>query len=243
MFYHRRANTKTLPRPVVLSPSGTFDGDDGKWSTFTINVAGDGDGKGQDFKVLISTSSPITLVPAQTSWCNTDDCAKRRGIETLNSFGLDDTPSNTYSKSGLYNLPLEILYYWSRDLLLPGGNGTLGGEWGVTNVGLGRASKQSTTIAKQYVATSYLKDFFLGSLGLTVGSISPQGAELPTYFSGLTASKDADGNDVVPSISYGFTAGASYRKCNSAICSNLLAITRGLQTRVSTRLLKSSNMY
>jgi hypothetical protein len=210
MFFQKRADTTPLPsplKPVVLSPSGNFDGDDGRWSTFTINVAGDGEGKGQNFNVLISTSSPITLVPAQTDWCYTADCAKRRGILGLNSLGFVDTPSNEYSKSGLYRLPFEKLYWWSRDLLLPGGNGTLDGQWGLTNVGLGGASAQSITIVKQYVAMYYFKDFFLGSLGLSVGSISPTGADRPTFFSGLTAA-----NDTFPSISYGFTAGASYRE-------------------------------
>ena len=213
MFFEKRANAtpKPLPpKPLVLKPSGTFEGDDGKWSTFNINIAGDGGGKGQNFKVLISTSSPIALIPAQTEWCK-NDCPKRRGIMSVNGqqqLGFDDT-SPAWSRAGLYNLPFNTntTYWWSQDLLLPETNGTLNGEWGLTTVGLGEASAQSITLLKQYVAMYYFKDFFLGYLGLSVGTVGPAGAVRPTFFSSLALA-----NDTIASNSYGFTAGAFYRK-------------------------------
>jgi hypothetical protein len=206
MPYYKRADTRNVPLPVVLSPSGSFDGDDGSWSTFNINVAGDGEGKGQDFKVLMSTSSPITIVPGQTGWCNTDECAKSRGILTPNSLGLDDTTSNEYRSAGLYTLPFASLYYWSPNLLLPG-NGSSDGIFGISNVGLGPASQKGNTVTRQFVAKHLLKDFFLGSLGLSIGTTDAANAQLSTYLSRLDVTKT-----VIPSLSYGFTAGASYRK-------------------------------
>jgi hypothetical protein len=216
MSLRRRANATPLPlppKPLVLAPSGTYDGDDGKWSTFTINIAGDGDGKGQNFKVLISTSSPITLVPGQTEWCGTEECAKRRGVEDDQSLELDMSSSDTYRTIGTYDLPITGNFWYSRDLLAPTSNGTVNGIWGLTNVGLGGASKQSQTIADQYVAVEYFKDFFLGSLGLSIGSIKPEGTAKSSFLYGLAYGE----NSPVASPSYGFTAGASYRKwCESA---------------------------
>jgi hypothetical protein len=214
MSLRRRANTTPSPfppKPLVLSPSGLYDGDDGKWSTFTINIAGDGDGKGQNFRVLISTSSPITLVPGQTGWCSTEECAKRRGVESDQALGLDMNTSDTYSLIGLYDLPILNQFWYSRDLLLPSSNATnstVNGQWGVTTVGLGAASNQSQTMADQYVAVAYLEDFFLGSLGLSMDSISAAGTTKRSFFAALA---DA-GDSPIASHSYGFTAGASYRK-------------------------------
>jgi hypothetical protein len=196
------------PKPLVLAPSGTFDGDDGKWSTFTINIAGDGEGKGQNFKVLIGTSSSITQVPGQTEWCGTEECAKRRGVEGDQSLGLDMSSSDTYRTIGTYDLPITGIFWYSRDLLSPSSNSTVNGIWGVTTVGLGTASKQSQTIADQYVAVNYLKDFFLGSLGLSIGPIKPEGTSKSSFLYGLAYGE----NSPIASSAYGFTAGASYRK-------------------------------
>lgn len=222
MFSRKRANATPIPlppKPVVLSPSGTFDGDDGKWSTFVVNIAGDGEGKGQNFKVLMSTSSPITLVPAKMDWCSTDECAKRRGVMDVGALGLDTTDTAAYSTAGLYALPFnkDSMYWWSRGLLLPSSNGTLNGAWGSTNVGLGAASRQSITIQHQYVATYYFNDFFMGSLGLCAGAVSLNGASGPAFLSGLAAVTTK-----VPSSSYGFTAGASYRNGGNGVTGNMV---------------------
>ncbi|OAL05442.1 acid protease [Phaeosphaeriaceae sp. SRC1lsM3a] len=95
-------------------------------------------------------------------------------------------------------------------------NGTLNGAWGLTNVGLGQASKQSLTFQEQYVAKYYFEDFFLGALGLSVGQISPAGTAKPTFLSNLAAT------NTVASSSYGFTAGASYRNGGRGVTANMV---------------------
>jgi hypothetical protein len=214
MFLRRSDNSASsqLPSPYVLIPSGTYDGDDGRWSTFNINIAGDGNGKGQNFKALISTSSQITLVPGEVKWCSTDSCAKSRGLmlgpEGQQPHGMDGLLPD-WNHQGLFNLPFNSSYGWSDDLLLPGSNGsndTLNGAWGLTTVGLGSASKDSMTLENQYVAMQYSKDFFLSSLGIAVGSVSAGRAVEPSFFSSFATSPG------LPSQSYGYTAGASYRK-------------------------------
>ncbi|KAH7083708.1 aspartic peptidase domain-containing protein [Paraphoma chrysanthemicola] len=207
-----------VPKPIVLKTTGTFEGDDGKWSTFNINIAGDGAGKGQNYKVLISTSFPITLIPGQSEWCN-DACAKSRGIPSINgqqSRGLDvSANSERWNLAGTYYLPKSD--WWTKDLLFPSSNVTLDAAWGLTTVGLGEASKDSITLPNQYVAAYYFEDLFLGQLGLSVGAISPTGATKPTFFSALSALPE-----YVPSNSYGYTAGASYRNNNLGSPGNMV---------------------
>lgn len=211
MVFRKRTDVTPLPipRPQSLTPSGTFDGDDGRWSTFYINVAGDGNGQGQNFRVLISTSSPVTIVPARSSWCSTDECAKNRGIMGTSgggaqALGFDTSNSQTWQPLGFYSLPVNSTYWFSRDVLLLNRNDTLGADWGSTTVGLGMASKQSNTIDKQWVATSLIEDYYLGSLGLSAGEVGPDKAQ--TFFSSL-----ASQTELIPSNSYGYTAGAAYR--------------------------------
>jgi hypothetical protein len=156
------------------------------------------------------------MVPARTEWCSDDGCAKRRGIMGDGSRGLD-TSSAAYSSAGSYTLPLQGTYGWSQSLLLPNLNGTLDAVWGLTTVGLGTASKQSVTIDKQYVASYFVKDLFLGSLGLSAGTIGPTGATVSSFLSGLAAI-----NTTLPSSSYGFTAGASYRNGGKGVLGNLV---------------------
>lgn len=124
MSSRKREEPLPLPQaPYVLSDSGQFDGDDGKWSTFLIDIRDDGTGKGQNFRVLISTSSPVTLVPGQTEWCENEECAKRRRLEIYNGkqpLGLQD--SAQWKVDNLYNVPLPP--WWSNDYRIDQSNST-----------------------------------------------------------------------------------------------------------------------
>jgi hypothetical protein len=199
MHFKKRA-TNDPPTPKVVAPSGTFDGDDGKWSTFNINI-GDSDdsGHGQNFKILVSTSSPLTMVPAQSEWCNSD-CAKDRGIQIFNgeqSLGFDMQSSSTYKDAGIYTVPKPD--WWDRNEL----NGSLG----LDNVGLGESSKDSLILAENLVMTYTFKDYFLGSFGLAAGSVAAGNSDRAPFLFNFARSANE-----IPSVSYGHTAGASYRE-------------------------------
>jgi hypothetical protein len=244
MLFQKRADPAPrprLPRPIALAPSGFLESSDGKWCTFDISksscanrvlgnhrlcvlidIAGDGEGKGQNFRILPSTSLPIALVPAQAEWCNDEDCWKSRGIGSFNGQqppGLDIS-SPMWEQGSLYGLPFNTTYWWSQSLLTSDTNTTLSGDWGLTTVGLGQASSQSITVPEQWVAMSTLEDFPLGYLGLSVGGISPTGATRPTFLSGLA---ESDNFSTIPSSAYGFTAGASYSKLSSKSPFSLLS--------------------
>ncbi|KAF1847047.1 acid protease [Cucurbitaria berberidis CBS 394.84] len=215
MYLERRADPIPLPpKPYVLSPSGSFDGNDGKWTTFLINIGDDGTGQGQTVKVLISTSSPLTLVPQQAGWCN-QDCAKRRGMLIFHGkqpLGLE--LSQQWKTAGIYNIPLPN--WWSNNLTA-NSTSTLSGVWGSENLGMGESSAQSPVIQEQYVVKYTFQDFFLGSLGLAVGEVGPQGGTKPNFLDNFYKAANQ-----IASASYGYTAGAYYRNNGRGVMGNLV---------------------
>ncbi|KAH6642121.1 aspartic peptidase domain-containing protein [Boeremia exigua] len=204
MHLRKRVDTIALPPPPIsVAPSGDFDGNDGRWSSFFINVASDTQGlNGQNFKVLISTSSSLTLLPARTEWCNSK-CAAERGVALYNNEQvLGVQLSGQWADAGIYEVPLP---YWYPKEAISTGNGTLGGSWGKTNIGLERSSPSSLVIAERYAVKYIFEDFFMGSFGLAVGAVGPSQGSIPTF---LTQMED-DGQ--IASSSFGYTAGAWYR--------------------------------
>jgi len=202
MDFSKRADANSTvepPKPLVVEPSGVFDGNDGKWSTFYINLGdSDGTGHGQNFKVLVSTSSPITMVPGKSEWCS-QECAKERGVQVFNGEQPRgyDMQSSTWASAGIYTVPKPD--WWNRSDL----NGSLGTD----NVGMGETSKDSIILAKQLVMTYIFKDYYLGFFGLAAGTVNAGNSETPPFLYNL-----AQGAYEIPSVSYGHTAGASYRK-------------------------------
>ncbi|EMD65048.1 hypothetical protein GGP41_003696 [Bipolaris sorokiniana] len=201
------------PVPYVLSDSGVFDGNDGKWSSFLLNIGDDGSGRGQNFRVLISTSSPVVLVPGQTEWCDDDECAKKRGLELYDGkqpLGLQD--SAQWQASEIYNVPQP--YWWSDSYRID--QSDLNGLWGVDNVALGASSPKSFILAEQYVVRTLVKDFFMGSFGLAVGAVGPPGGDKPNFLDNFEAANK------IASRSYGYTAGAYYRNNNNGVPGSLV---------------------
>lgn len=202
------AQETTLPPPIVFTPSGTFDGSDGPWSTFIINVGASGDGSGgQNFKVLISTSASVTYVPCFASWCdepNEDECAKSRGVELFGgrqSLGFQHEEASEWTEDGIYSLDLaRKLGYASEEKP----NATLG----YTTVGMGPSSSDSLGIKSQAVLCTSSRSFPMGMFGLSTAPFATGGgSSLMTFFKSL---KEA--YKEIPTMSYGYTAGARYRK-------------------------------
>jgi hypothetical protein len=202
MFLTSRAdnvNASIVPLPHVLAPSGRWDGNDGKWSTFVINI-GDvkGEGNGQDFRVLISTSSPVTQVPRQADWCDDAECAARRGIEAFQgrqSLGLQMDPSNGWNQNGMFNF---LTPHWWSDRKI---NST----YGNTAVGLGPSSGQNSSVLPgQVVVANDAEEFFMGSFGLETVAVNTGGGPQASFLESFVQ------NQLIPSRSYGYTAGASY---------------------------------
>ncbi|CAA9959577.1 hypothetical protein PTMSG1_02994 [Pyrenophora teres f. maculata] len=222
MYFWRRKEPIILPTPYVLSPSGKFEGNDGKWSTFVINIGDDGKNKsnGQNFRVLISTSLGTTLIPQQTEWCSDETCAESRGImpfEGSQSLGFDDSRSSQWQAAGTFDIPLPPWYTDQLQLDSDGNSTKPAAVWGVDSVGLGETSPQSFTLSDQYVVKYTVGNFFLGSLGLAVGRTGASGATRPNFIENMYGSAHR-----IASRSFGYTAGAYYRNNNNGVPGNLV---------------------
>ncbi|KAF2196955.1 acid protease [Delitschia confertaspora ATCC 74209] len=214
MSPHKRAE-KAIKAPVVVTPATTWDGNDGKWSTFFITVGDDGLGRtGQDFRVLISTSSSITQIPVEADWCTQPDqekCADRRGVQMFQakqSLGFQVNVASNWKQLGPYTLPVPP-YFDDYPEKNPGGS------YGTVTVGFGRASSAPLSMPGQMVAQINTKDFFMGSFGLSAIPASFGGKAMATFLQNFA------NNSLIPSLSYGYTAGAYYRN-NNGVVGNLV---------------------
>ncbi|OCK84717.1 acid protease [Lepidopterella palustris CBS 459.81] len=188
----------TIPAPYVVPPSQSFDGDDGRWSTFSINVGT----PGQDLRVQVSTQSGETWVIVPDG-CYPEDganCPSLRGAQPFNSAssrGFQSNISSTWSTIGVYSLDLEQKLNYT-------GNGL----YGFDRVALGPASDNSAlSLDHQIVAGVAEPDYYMGHIGLGVQ---------PSSFSSLSQPSQSFliqmwNQTKIPSLSYAYTAGAKYR--------------------------------
>jgi hypothetical protein len=194
------------PTPYVVPPTSKFEGNDGSWSTFYINV---GYPTGQNFRVLVSTASSLTWV-INTAGCTSGDpsnCPDLRGVENYagaKSSGYNPSDSTNSSQIGLYGLKLEDATDFST---------IYGPEYSGINasiyedvIGLGEYSPTSLEL-DEYLGSVASKSIFLGEFGLGINPNNFGSGDLPTFVGYLP-----NCSMPIPSSSYGYTAGASYRK-------------------------------
>lgn len=197
------------PTPYVVPPTTKFDGNDGSWSTFYINA---GYPTGQNFRVLISTASSLTWLIDPLGCTNNDpsNCPDLRGVEGYagaKSQGYNPTASSNSSRIGLYGLKLD-----------GGTSGTdfstlYGSQYAGINasffedvIGLGQSSAASLQLV-EVLASVPSKEIFLGEFGLGIIPNNFGSGDLASFLSLLP-----NCSMPIPSLSYGYTAGASYRK-------------------------------
>ena len=180
--------------PFVFEPSNQWLGNDGWWSTFMVKIGT----PPQEFQILPATNTQETWVPVPLacSSYNFSDCPQQRGASDSSS-GFNSNRSSTWEKEGIYNLVSEA------------GLGYVGnGDYGFDTVELGESSRGGVKLQHQVVAGIVEEDFWVGLFGL-----GPK----PANFSGFNDPRPSfmrslvDQN-LIPSLSYGYTAGAKYRK-------------------------------
>ncbi|KAI9709496.1 MAG: hypothetical protein M1820_003256 [Bogoriella megaspora] len=188
----------TLPAPYVVPPSQQFDGAKGNWSTFSISVGT----PGQDFRVLVSTAASDIWIPVAEGCTEYDvgNCPSLRGVELFNGNqnpGFQSNDSSTWSLLGLYAVGTEAHLNIS-------GNGLTGYD----SVAFG-ISQDNTALAVNNTVVAAIpdKDIFLGSIGLGNQPLSLSSSSDPKD-SFLQSLKKAN---MIPSLSYGYTAGNTYR--------------------------------
>jgi hypothetical protein len=217
MFSRKRAETVNStasepPRPKDVDATGNFKGNDGEWSTFSINVGDeDNDGGGQNFEVLPSTYLGVTVLPGISSWC-TGDCPDDRGVGTVDRNqigGVQTSPgSSTWKFAGIFDIGTPDWWQNKSD--------TPGGDFGLEYLGIGKASKQSWVARNMAVAATQSKDFYIGQFGLSPGAtnLGKGNGEVQSILSTF------QNQSVIPSVSYGYTAGAKYSEYtfSSVLC-------------------------
>ncbi|KAL9611566.1 MAG: hypothetical protein Q9167_003785 [Letrouitia subvulpina] len=185
-----RATTTTLvPTPLSVSASQYWEGDNGPWSSFSFRVGT----PAQDVRLLVSTASQVSWLVLEGRGCqlNDESCAQSRG-------GLyNSNTSSTWSPKGLYQL------FNGRNLGIDAV-----GLFGNETLGLGLPGSGAPTLEKQIVAGIGNQAFYLGMFGINPKRTNYTGIEEEGQASIMTSLKD---QNLIPSISWGYTAGAQYR--------------------------------
>lgn len=186
----------STPSPYVFAPSQVFDGNDGRWSSLIVRIGT----PEQNFAVLPSTTGHETFIPLPDGCTENDpaNCADLRGAYPFDgkvATGFQVNASTTWNSLGLYTLDL---------------GGRLGldgnGLYGLEKVGLQLQNSGGLTLEGQVVAGIATKNFYLGVFGLgpKPSNFSNYDNPVPSFMRTLKDKR------LIPSISYGYTAGSAY---------------------------------
>ncbi|KAH0547960.1 hypothetical protein GP486_008299 [Trichoglossum hirsutum] len=176
--------------PISVPPSQYWDGSDGPWATFALQLGT----PSQNVRLLCSTSgsSIWPVLPQGCAAGDPNDCPTRRG------FTFKSNASLTWTEVGLFELPLVA----ERPLGYTGN-----GDFGFDNVTVGWQGYGGPTLEHQVVAGIATKNFsWMGMLGLTSHGTNFTDFNDPQP-SLLTSLKS---KGLVSSSSWGYTAGAPY---------------------------------
>ena len=172
------------------------DGNDGPWSSFFIRVGT----PAQNLRVLASTTVPETWVVLNLGCVNTDPTGCNNARGSL----FNPNTSSTWQDQGFFGLGAEtnLPYTGNYD----------NGDYGYDTLGLGLQAN-GVTVDNSVIAGVATKDFFLGNLGLTPRPVNFTQFNDPKP-SLLTNLRN---KNQIPSLSYGYSGGAKYRKEHSSI--------------------------
>lgn len=184
-----QSRADTLPAPISIAPDQNWDGVDGKWSTFTLRVGT----PTQFVRTYLSWSVYQTWVVLPfgcSAAADEGECTESRG------WTFDNTTSSTFDPLGIYAL-------WVGDNLGIRGNGLAGFD----KVGLGGEGEGGPTLDNTTVLAYAGYQYYLGFLGINPKPTNFTGFDenTPSYMTQLKQQRK------IPSVSFGFTAGAHYR--------------------------------
>ena len=120
-------------------------------------------------------------------------CSLSRG----NLFSPND--STTWQKDGIYSLSVEENLGY-----------TYGGEYGSDMLTLNYPGPGALGVDRQVLAGIIPKDFYVAAWGIAPKPTNLSGDNSTTFYQSLLSSLKKMGQ--VPSLSYGYTAGAYYRR-------------------------------
>ncbi|KAM0804566.1 aspartic peptidase domain-containing protein [Usnea florida] len=191
-----------VPSPISWPPSGQWDGDDGKWSSFALRVGS----PQQTVRVLVSTTSHVTFV-ILPGGCPPEKNGTGNGLNCTQSRGGTFNPLRSSSWKGFGNYPLDIeLNLGYNDLA----------TFGLDTITLGdKNSTGGLTMKSQVVAGLETHDFYTGMFGLGHQSAnytySANPYNLSADISNPSLLEYLKSSSLIPSLSWGYNAGAPYR--------------------------------
>ena len=191
---HRLSAWSTsTPAPIEFPASQDFDGPDGPWSSFALQVGT----PPQTVKVLISTASDQTWVVLPQGCMSKDpsNCETSRG-GVFSPDQSDTWLQNDISPNGTFSTGLESnLGYFSNV------------KYGFDTVTLGWRGSGGPSLQNQVVAGIATKDFYLGLFGINPrpSNFTNFDITFPSFISGLK------NNFLISSVSYAYTSGNQYR--------------------------------
>ena len=174
-------------------------GDDGPWPSFLITVGN----PPQQLQVLVSTevSSTWVVAPGGCGPAYPVNCTGARGG------AYDSTKSSSWNGNALYSLGAESNLgnpYSATDQI---------GDFGYDTIGLpGQSGIANVSLDHQVIAAIETNNYYVGNLGLSSQNITfTDNDKSPSFLDSLR------NENLIPSLSFGYTAGASYRKAISKI--------------------------
>ena len=188
-WYIQRSDISQSPEVLII----LRDGNDGLWSTFTLRVGN----PAQSLRVLPSTAGQATwavinkgCTPSQYTATNCPE--SRGGVFNANL-------SQTWEPKGNHNLGLEANF----------GLDNISATYGLDTVALGFSnSTRGPELTKQVVAGFTSSKFYINTFGL--GQQGTNLTNLDDFYSSFLPTLTSQ--SIIPSRSWGYTAGAHYRK-------------------------------
>ena len=206
-----RDMSTSSPQPVVIDPSQAWyahpsstiishhfnkpltfssrDGNDGPWSSFTLGFGT----PTQNVRMLVSTTGyqPWVVLPQGCAAPDPSTCAASRGELFLTN------ASTTWHNEGLFALEAEQHLGYTDD----------NGQFGLDTITLGLLGSGAPTETNQTVIGIANPNIYMGLLGVNPKSTNLTNFNDPQQ-SLMSTLKE---KNVIPSLSYGYTAGAQYR--------------------------------
>ncbi|KAL5118753.1 hypothetical protein ACEQ8H_003256 [Pleosporales sp. CAS-2024a] len=191
----------SVPAPVRVAPDQGYAGIDGQWSTFSLMVGR----PATNVRVQVSTASQqIWVINRQACLQNVTDAAGKivqynqlnENCETTRGLLYDQATSTAWHQKGYYRL-------WLEKWIGLEGNGLFGWDY----VGIGQAGEKGPSLQSTIIGTLVSPDFWMGHIGLHPKPTNFSAFEdpVPSFMTGLFEQQS------IPSLSFGYTAGAPYR--------------------------------
>ena len=170
------------PSPVSIPVRTDWFGYDGNWSPVSVRVGT----PPRWVDLFVSTASQETWVIGSGGCDGTTECLTKRGGV------FQSNESSTWDGQGPFVLGLDPQLGFD-------GNGI----YGFDNISL----SDSVSVPSQVVGVINTTDYWLGFFGLGVQPTNFTSADKPTFLDSMVETMS-----LIPSHSYGYTAGAYYRK-------------------------------